>query len=290
MTKFEDHPIAEIFPIMGEDEIQALAADIKKNGCRQEILIHEDKILDGRNRYRACKIAGVDPVFRRFTGKDPLQFVLSLNLHRRHLDTSQRAMVAAKISNLEKGNFSKSANLHISPISQPTAAKKMDVSTRSVATAKEVLKSAPAAEVAAIERGEKTVSAVAKELKEKKTPTMETDATGIEIPKEIQMEWDRAKSIDGLIREISKIRNIAATAMKDRDPVWVEVNQQLLIDLDEVKRFMKGVIPYAICPYCQGHGRKACTHCKKRGFVSKYFFEQCAASELKAMRNAKRKK
>jgi hypothetical protein len=67
------------------------------------ITLHEGKILDGRNRHRACEIAGVFPAFVEYIGADPLGFVVSHNLHRRHLTESQRGMVAAKLANLEDG-------------------------------------------------------------------------------------------------------------------------------------------------------------------------------------------
>ena len=56
------------------------------------------KILDGRNRARACDAAGVTPRYVEFDGKDPAAFVLSQNLARRHLGPSERAMVAARMA------------------------------------------------------------------------------------------------------------------------------------------------------------------------------------------------
>jgi hypothetical protein len=100
------HPAAELFPLMPDEELQELAADIKKNGLNYRILVSDGMILDGRNRLRACKLAGVEP---RFTPVDPdeaggaVSFVLSCNLHRRHLTAGQRREVIAAVLKQDPG-------------------------------------------------------------------------------------------------------------------------------------------------------------------------------------------
>lgn len=76
-------------------------------------ITYEGKILDGRNRFQACTMAEVEPVFSEFTGEDALAFVISHNLHRRHLTESQRAMVASKVATMRAGEFA--GNQHTSP-------------------------------------------------------------------------------------------------------------------------------------------------------------------------------
>lgn len=96
----EDHEIAKIFPMMGEADLHELSESIAENGQRESILIYEGKILDGRNRFRACIIAGVAPKTEIFDpkkhGASPVDYVMDLNLHRRQLTTSQRAAAAAE--------------------------------------------------------------------------------------------------------------------------------------------------------------------------------------------------
>jgi N6-adenosine-specific RNA methylase IME4 len=93
------HPAADLFPMMVDAELQELAADIRANGQRLPIVLHEGKVLDGRNRLEACGIAGVEPRLSEWEGRggSPVAFVASVNLMRRHLNESQRALFAAEL-------------------------------------------------------------------------------------------------------------------------------------------------------------------------------------------------
>jgi len=95
----EYHGAASLFPLMQGDEFDALKADIEQNGQREAIWLHPDgNIIDGRNRHRACIEIEQEPKFRTWGGDGSLvSFVVSLNLHRRHLTSSQRATVALEI-------------------------------------------------------------------------------------------------------------------------------------------------------------------------------------------------
>ncbi len=93
------HPAAGIFPLMPPDDLSALAADIKANGQKDPILRWRGLILDGRNRFLACQKAGIVPRFEEWDGDgSPVKLVASLNLHRRHLNSGQRACVGVLIA------------------------------------------------------------------------------------------------------------------------------------------------------------------------------------------------
>lgn len=94
-------PAADVFPMMADDELKELAEDIKANGVREPVvtaLVAGDIMLvDGRNRRAACKIAGLTPPMRQLNGEDPTAYVLSANIHRRHMNRGQRYMAVAFI-------------------------------------------------------------------------------------------------------------------------------------------------------------------------------------------------
>lgn len=157
------HPLSEIFPLLPDAELSALADDIKAHGLREPIWLYESQILDGRNRWRACELAGIaERPTRQYDGDDPVGFVVSLNLHRRHLSESQRASVAAEIENMRQGertDLEPNANLH--KVSRERAAELLNVSPRSVAAASRVHDSGAPELVSALKQGKVSVSAAA---------------------------------------------------------------------------------------------------------------------------------
>ena len=105
VENIEFHEVANIFPMMSAEEFESLKSDIQSNGLLEPIWQYQGKIIDGRNRYRACLDVGVKPRFREWDGNGSLiAFVISLNLHRRHLTESQRGMIAARMANMTKSD------------------------------------------------------------------------------------------------------------------------------------------------------------------------------------------
>ena len=97
-TPIHSHPLAALFPELPAEELTQLVRDIKERGQLEPIILYKGMILDGRNRYRACLIAGVKPRIEEFdpkaTKRSPEEFVLSRNLRRRHLSVGQKAAIA----------------------------------------------------------------------------------------------------------------------------------------------------------------------------------------------------
>jgi N6-adenosine-specific RNA methylase IME4 len=175
------HPYANLFPMLSPADADALRDDIAANGLRERIVILDGQILDGRNRYLALygfTDEGLPPEgderwisqFRRFVPAqdgDPLAWVLSKNLHRRHLSESQRAMVAAKLESFRHGgarqnSSEQDANLRLD---RKGAADALHVSERSVNSAREVIDHGAPELVAKVDAGEVAVSAAAEVAK-----------------------------------------------------------------------------------------------------------------------------
>jgi ParB-like chromosome segregation protein Spo0J len=170
MSAIEFHPYSKLFPMLDKDCLQSLADDIRQNGLRELITTDPDgRIIDGRNRFAACELAGVTPTYEapfRGTDRDVLAFVISKNLKRRHLNESQRAMIAADIAELKPGKPAvngKSANRPIyesAPVTQPEAAKMLNVSERSIRRARRVQKESPPETQQAVRDGRERLGAV----------------------------------------------------------------------------------------------------------------------------------
>lgn len=219
------HPYADIFPLIDDAEFDQLSADIKVHGLREPIWTYEGKILDGRNRFMACAAAKVEPEFREYTGDDALGFVLSLNVHRRHLTASQRAMAAAEVARLSRGRPESIASRDA--ITQTEAADRMHVSRESVQRARKVLDSGSKQLQQAVKSGEIAVKKA---------------AAVVDLPKSQQLSAAKAKPpvepqpIDDEPERPDDIDEDAAIAAAERE-LFLSAEKALGTDaMTEIKR------------------------------------------------------
>ncbi len=93
------HPVAEMFPLLPPDELNAMVESIRQIGQRTPITLGPDGTLwDGRNRLIACQTAGVTPVFEMVGDDvDPVAVILAANVHRRHMDKDTRRALVARL-------------------------------------------------------------------------------------------------------------------------------------------------------------------------------------------------
>jgi hypothetical protein len=175
---YEVHPAANMFPMMDPEAYAGLRDDIRDNGQQEAITLWRGMLIDGRNRLRACEELKIEPLVNEIDDDaDPLAYVLSINLHRRHLDESQRAMVAARLLDYHRGKAKE----------RMTAGKKPDpkdncpegtgqsrdkageavggVSGKSVDRAATVIASSNDSLIAAVDAGKVSVSLAAKAVK-----------------------------------------------------------------------------------------------------------------------------
>jgi len=170
-------PPADIFPMMAEAELAELAQDIKDNGLREPIVVAEVErqdaetkkkikdlmIIDGRNRLRACHIAGVEPEISHLNGKTNLTaYVISANVHRRHMTAGQRAMAVAMIRpDPERGGAKDRGSI----------ATQLGLTSEYVRQARTVLREAPALAQLVL-AGSRPLSDAYKEARAKQTAAM----------------------------------------------------------------------------------------------------------------------
>ena len=194
MCPLSIHSLANLIPPMTEQEYLDLKEDIRKNGQIEAIWVADDLIIDGRHRYKACQELGIEPVVRAYTGDTSeaglVSFVISTNQHRRHLSSSQLAVLAlevAKILNPE-GKKRKRANLKGSTESadlryrepkgksSEQAARLVGTSPRMVEQAKHIEKTAPDL-IEPIKKGEITVNRAAEVAARRRQQALQTYKT-----------------------------------------------------------------------------------------------------------------
>jgi N6-adenosine-specific RNA methylase IME4/ParB-like chromosome segregation protein Spo0J len=215
--KFAFHPLANNFPPIEGPEFDALVDDIATHGLHDPIVILDEQILDGRNRYRACLEAGVEPTFVLFEGDDPVAFVISVNVKRRHLDESRRAYVAALFAIMRQGERTDLPSNEGKSISQEQAAKLMNVGVASVERARAVLNSGTLELQHAVAQGKMAVSAaadIAKAEPEFQRAVVEKVETGVKVTEALRQL--KKVSVAGKVEALpeGKFRVIYA------DPPW----------------------------------------------------------------------
>jgi phage N-6-adenine-methyltransferase len=194
------HEYANLFPMLQGEALNALRDDIRQHGVREPIVFLDDAILDGRNRYMCARDLGLEYPRVQFSGADPLAFVISHNLHRRHLTESQRASIAARVANMGHGERAdrRAANLPVLPLSelaaprppvtQGDAARLLNVSERSVRDARKVHEHAPQEIVRAVDDGRMSVSLASKVADLPDEAKAEVVAAAPEAVKEVARE------------------------------------------------------------------------------------------------------
>lgn len=167
-TQLPVHPFADLLPRMADDELRALTHDIEAHGQREPATVWTDGddvtwLLDGRHRAQAVNRIGLQLRTTGFDGteEEARALVMSLNVHRRHLSPSQRALAAGALATRQRGGISGLAvGLPVAP-TQAEAARSAGVSERLVRDGSAVMTSGDEAIIRAVANGEMSVTAAA---------------------------------------------------------------------------------------------------------------------------------
>lgn len=235
------HELANAFPLLTGEAFDELVADIKAHGQLEPIVMHEGKVLDGRNRWRATQALGVEPTEETLPkGVDPVAYVWSKNAVRRQLTPSQRAMAATKLTTSKVG-----ANQYSEATTIQQAADLAGVGEKSVRRAKQVIDKGAPEVVQAVEAGDLSVR-TAVEIAEKPVETqrklMEKGAD--EAAKVVSIERARTRtpsapksngpgrgSVGPKVTMTRQMEGSSAEGSKARTAFWIE-HRDLIKDLD----------------------------------------------------------
>lgn len=229
----ELHPLCTLFPRMAGAEFDALVADIAANGLQNPIVLFDGMVLDGGNRYRACQVADVEPRFAQFTGDSVVAFVLSANLHRRHMSPGQQAAIVASAQDWAKAQV-QGANRHTMQTGNVTGlqtvadrAAQSGASDKTQRMADKVAKASPelARQVA---HGEKTLPQAVREVS---PPKPQKPATAIV---EVQ-----APANDELREQINDLATMLEEVRADNESMVrvFEADDKVTAALAEAKRY-----------------------------------------------------
>lgn len=261
------HPAAELFPMMPDDQYRELLNDIKTNGLREPIVVYQGKILDGRNRYRACVEAGIEPQFTEYKGESPEYVAVSANLNRRHLSPAQRAMIAARTIDV----FRKQAEKTIKHRAGTTKERCEKVRGRK------------AIELAAKQMGvtpDMVRDAMRGRLGRKRVTTAETDMRKRPLPPELVDVFTEARRFDRIVEKLKELSD-AITRLSTDDAGASLFEQCHLIDHSPKMLAIEQAIvaiadsrPWSVCYACYGNdpSSEPCTDrtgCGLRGWMDK---------------------
>lgn len=271
--EYEYHEFANDYPLMDEDAFGRFCENVQRHGLAKEIVLYEGKILDGRDRYRCCKVTGTPPKFTEFTGTrlEAFDFVTRENDARKHLTPSQLAMVEGRRTLRRQELLANGEQL---PEESPNG----HASPRSVASAVKVLTQAAPEIVRAVERGEVAVSdaehivgasahkqrQALKKVQAGKAKTLRSalaqpsyDKEHNPVPAKLADAFGDQWIVEGkaiLTRMIEK-----AKSCQSWNP-WLKLGE-LIPCLEDARSSMDDAEPFVVCDKCSGKGCHECRQC-----------------------------
>lgn len=294
------HPFADAFPMLDDEELERLSVSIAEQGLRTPIVRRrsDGMILDGRNRLRACEMAGVEPKFQDVELDDArcLALILDFNVVRRHMTTSQRAAAAAeyahRLAKVKQAQKQFSATL---PQTQPDKPEGFSATLPETkdgfsATLPKTLGGRPgssqtesAKEAAQVFHvSERTVRSAQKVLREdpesfskvKSGELTVAEATKcLDLPEVPEVEPGTPSLIasmqddfDEAIKKLRSVREIVSTIAEGPGGKFLRP-QPVYVDLTNIVNALRHARPFCVCTYCSGRD-ELCTACKGAGWIT----------------------
>ncbi|MGK0361956.1 MAG: hypothetical protein ACI9U2_004276, partial [Bradymonadia bacterium] len=229
------HPACAMLPLMSAASIAEMADDISTNGQQQAVILHRGLLLDGRNRLKACELAGVEPIVSEWEGDDPVRWVLSLNFHRRHLTDSQKSIVGARAEELLARRVTERAEAPPppsddpdeapAPVSKPqsdkeirrqareSAAALVNVSPKAIARGRKLIDNAVPELVGAVARGTVTLTQAARVAKLDAESQRELVAQGDDaiVEEAVRIQQSKASTRPSVAKAIADLDLCCAT-------------------------------------------------------------------------------
>lgn len=244
-------------------------------------------VADGMHRIRAMLKAGVtERVFDVFQGK--------------YEDCLLYAAAANKVHGVRRSNFDKrtairTVLLTFSKKSDGAIAEIVGVTDKTVADVRRELEKAGTITAAEKRTGkdgksrsvnpgnsEVEIQAVRPDKTPFETPV---DYMGLEIPQKALAFWHRRQEVQDALSLLSEIKTSLAKALQNHDPLYAEVSNTIISDLERVYGSLSVAKPYTVCPRCQGKLPENCTTCSKRGLISKFYWDVKIDEETKKLRS-----
>lgn len=273
--QLEHHPLADCFRMMTEKEHAALVRSIEDNGQQCPIILLGGKILDGRNRYKACLQIGLAPEFKDYDGENPAAFVAAMNLDRRHMNESERGVAALKLQAAAAESGEKLTTCQV--------AEMMNVSDKTVKRASVVTQHAEPEVVEAMNSGAVRVSdaaAVARLEPEVQREAVRQvasgessnlkaaakkilkDKEGREVPERLRHVWSTLEDF----AKAEKALGAVSEAFIQISP-HIVLNQSIKEKVREIHDLFDRARPDRVCPKCDETNRKYCKHCGGIGYT-----------------------
>ena len=218
MMNLELHPLCSYFPRMREDDFNALKSDILSNGQLNPIMTLDGMILDGGNRYRALVELGIPPITIEYTGFNPVQFVLSSNLHRRHLTQGQAAVIVSATQDWAKAHGrggdrksdkvkNQSATLHFDSVAERQL--ESGASERTQKEADKLVKNAPQEVIKQVSTGEKSLNKAM--IEQGLKPERKQEIKAVTLPFDISEDDNSEPSLLDIIDDLNAMNKTLET-------------------------------------------------------------------------------